>query len=68
MRQWMGSGGGGGQSLGGGGSRTTFEDCPGSFVDEPTWTDTFRAQGRSGAAGCSGYDPITGTLSYDGYE
>lgn len=68
VRQWVGPGGGGGQSLGGGGSCTTFEDCTSSFVDERTWTDTFRSQGCWGAAGCSGYDPSTGTLTYDSYE
>jgi hypothetical protein len=68
VRQWVGPGSGGGRALGGGGSCTTFEDCTSSFVDEKTWTDTFRSQGCWGAAGCSGYDASTGTLTFDSYE
>lgn len=68
VRQWVGPGSGGGQALGGGGTCTTFEDCTSSFVDEKTWTDTFRSQGCWAAAGCSGYDASTGTITYDSYE
>lgn len=70
VRQWVGpgGGGGGGQALGGGGSCQTFEDCTSSFVDEETWTDTFNAQGCWGAAGCTGYDAGSNTLTFDSYD
>lgn len=63
VAQWVGAtGGGGGAAGGGGGGCATFEDCAGAYVDGQTWSDTFNTQSCWAAAGCSGFDPSTGSF------
>lgn len=65
---WVGTGANGsGATSAGGGQCASFEECAGSFVDQGTWNDTFNTQGCWAAAGCSSYDPSTGSFDYGDY-
>jgi hypothetical protein len=61
-----GSGGSGGGS-GGGSACATIDDCMSTYAPE-AYQDTINAQGCWSAAGCSSYDPVDNSFTYESYD
>jgi hypothetical protein len=66
VQQAIGGGGSGG-SGGGGGSCATIDDCMSTYAPE-AYQDTVNAQGCWSAAGCSSYDPVDNSFTYESYD
>ena len=60
----QGGGGGAGSGIG----CSNIDDCMSSYADPQTYQDTMNAQGCWAAAGCSDYDPVDNSFSYDSYD
>ncbi|MDF1523467.1 MAG: hypothetical protein P1P87_11740 [Trueperaceae bacterium] len=63
------AGGSGGSGGGGGGGRNcaTIDDCMSTYAPE-AYQDTVNAQGCWAAAGCSEYDPVDNSFTYESYD
>ena len=66
VQQAVGSGDGGGGG-GGAASCATIDDCMSTYAPE-AYQDTVNAQGCWSAAGCSSYDPVDNSYTYESYD